>query len=568
MKTIKLAAALFAITLGALAPSAAKEPAAKAGGPQWDSRAYNISGSVFIKPAGAKNWIPAKGKVPLKTGDTVRTGKKSSADISLDNRGVITLNASTIFLIKKLQRNNALFFLEAGRFVAKVTGLKKRKERLEARTQTAVAAVRGTEFSIAYDSTLEETHVNVFEEGEVMVTSLDENGNPVGAGIVVIPHHEVMVKKEMDAMTLAQSPASRYRSAEIIGLRKKLGALEKTYKPLDERQREEERKETFGGRSGGKNADGTEETSRKSERGQDGAYDRSAQGKRGQNEKDAQGADNRDGGAKGAAGGYSNYSKYGAKSTEAGEAKNSDSDGTGHGKGKYGGTGGLGHGLGGKGRPGAGGSGLGGPGGPGGGPGSNLGDRLKGGGAGNSGSGPGGKPKSGAAGSGLGGKSGAAGSGSGDRLKSGSAGDSGSGSRIKPAAAGGTGGDLFKPGAGNDFSRPASPQDKSVDKIVTKLQDRLAASGNEGAISSPELRTLVQSAAKTSTSDAEFQTTLRVSLITRLAETSAGDTGTSFTTVPTKTAVPTTTFTKPTITSPVITKPTIINTDTKIKRTP
>lgn len=546
MKTIKLAAALFAITLGALAPSAAKEPAAKAGGAQWDSRAYNISGSVFIKPAGARNWVPAKGKIPLKTGDTVRTGKKSSADISLDNRGVITLNASTIFLIKKLQRNNSLFFLEAGRFAAKVTGLKKRRERLEARTQTAVAAVRGTEFSIAYDPALEETHVNVYEEGEVMVTSLDENGNPVGEGIVVIPRHEVMVKKEMDAMTLAQSPPSRYRSAEILGIRQKLGALEKSYKPLDERQREEERKENFSGRSGSKNAGGTEETSRKNERGQDGAYDRSAQGKRGQNEKDGQGPDSRDGGAKGAAGGYSTYSRYGAKSTEAGESKNSDSDGTGHGKGRFSGVGGLGHGLGGKGRPGA--AGLDGLGGPGGGPGSNLGDRLKAGGAGNSGSGSGGKGKSGNAG----------GSGSGSRTKAGSAGGSGSGL--------GGGGDLFKPGAGTDFSRPASPQDRGVDKIVTKLQDRLAASGNEGAISSPELRTLVQSAAKTSTSDAEFQTTLRVSLITRLAENSAGETGTSFTTVPTKTAVPTNTITRPAITSPVITKPTI--TDTRKKLTP
>ncbi|HCC48254.1 MAG TPA: hypothetical protein DEQ38_09115 [Elusimicrobia bacterium] len=543
MKAIKLAAALFAITLGALAPSAAKEPAAKAGGPQWDSRAYNISGSVFIKPAGARNWVPAKGKVPLKTGDTVRTGKKSTADISLDNRGVITLNASTVFLIKRLQRNNAFFFLEAGRFAAKVTGLKKRREKMEIRTQTAVAAVRGTEFSIAYDAALEETHVNVYEEGEVMVTSLDESGNPVGAGIVVIPRHEVMVKQEMEAMSLAQSPASRYRSAEMIGIRKKLGALEKSYKPLDERQREEERKENFSGRSGPKNSDGTEETSRKKEKGQDGGYDRSAQGKRGQNEKDGQGPDNRDGGGKGKASGeYSTYSKYGAKSTEAGEAKSSDSDGggTGHGKGRYGGTGGLGHGLGGKGRPGAGGSGLGGHGG---GPGSGLGDRLKSGAAGSSGSGSGGKPKSGSAGD--------SGSGSGSRTKSGAA-----------------GGDLFKPGAGTDFSRPASPQDKSIDKIVTKLQDRLAESGNNGAISSPELRTLVQSAAKTSSSDAEFQTTLKMSLITRLAATSSGDTGTSYTTLPTKTAVPVTTIVTPTITSPIITRPAITTTDTRTKLTP
>lgn len=553
--------------------AAAGKSEAPGGG--WDARLYGYTGSVLVRPAGGKNWTNARRGLPLSQGDVVRTGKKSSADISLDGRGIVTLNASTEFDLKTLKRKDSSFLLRAGRLIVKITGLKARAERLTVRTPTAVAAVRGTEFGVDYEKDLAETLVNVFEEGQVEVTSLDENGNPVGETITVIPRHEVRVKKEMEAMSLAQSPASRYKDPGIAAVRGKLGALEKSYQPLDRQQREEERAQTFERKGQGRTAAGYDEE--RADREGAGAYDKAGRKKGGAaGDGYADGGAGRDGGKRGEAG-YARGARDtgeeggpGGRYAKGRKGESEDDDGRAAGAHRYK-----------KGFDGE-------DGGP---------HRFKKG-RGDDDDGPG---RGGLAGKGRGGKGGK----SGDdddghlRTKAGGAGNGAAGGKIKANIAGdlkagaGTGatsaigaragaasGPILSAAADGALSRPTSATDKGVGTIVSRVQERLAATGNDGVISNSELRTMVISAAKTSPTDASFLSALNASIAERitLAETSSIQANTALgaakPTLATQTLGTNTSVigvTNPNITSPVMTNTSInsgsVNTGTVKKKT-
>jgi len=333
--TNKLICALFVALLAAGQAAAAGKSRPGSGG-DWDASIYAYTGSVLVQPAGTKRWANARKGFPLKAGDTVRTGKRSSADVSLDGRGIIAINASSEFGLRDLKRRDSSFVLRTGRFIMKITGLKQRMEKLSVRTPTAVAAVRGTEFAVTFDKNLAETLVNVFEEGEVLVSSLDENGNQVGESIVVIPRHEVRVRKEMEAMSLAQSPAQTYKDPGIFSVRKKLSTLDKEYRQPDKKEREEARAEALGG----KRPAGTEAAY--GEDAQEARAETAAQNKPGRKKAAAEGAakggaSSEGGGGGGArakaAGESGSYSRQGAAARDSGA--DGDRDGTGEGGKKY-----------------------------------------------------------------------------------------------------------------------------------------------------------------------------------------------------------------------------------------
>lgn len=500
--------------------AAGLQAAEKPGG-AWDVRLRSYAGSVLVRPAGTRRWVNAHPGLPMKQGDLVRTGKKSSADLSLDGKGLISLNASTEFLLKDPRRKDSVFTLSAGRFIAKVTGLSKLAARMSIRTPTAVCAVRGTEFGVAYDKEADETLVNVFEEGMVEVTSLDENGNPVGETISVIPRNEVRVKKEMEAMTLAPSPAQRYKDPGIFSVRKKLSELGKAYTPLEKSEREELRGELLGGSRHAKASaagDGHD-----GESGQGGAAEKGAGQKGGAEARGGAGHAGERGadGSPKASAGQGGASRAGAGAADD-DRRNSDYDGGRKARARDDESGDPRHLAGGhnrkKGPPGRGG-----------------GDDGRGPLAG----GPGGKARAGAGTQGA-----------------------GDGARTKSAGDGPPAGRVFE-GA---LSRPSSPTDKSVDTAVSRVQQQLSATGNESAIPSSELRAMVVSAAKTSASDASFQAALNASLAERLALAEAP----SLVTTRTSLAAPQTSVstaktsivgvTSPNITTPVMTNTSLTNT--------
>lgn len=133
---------------------------------EWDARLSESSGEVTVFTADEPEGVPANGELPLQAGDRVKTGAGGSAEITLDDGHVIRLREHTDFTLSGLDKARTEFSLALGSFLAKVQKLLGGHE-LRVRTQTAVAAVRGTEFAVEVDE--DSTVVGVFDEGKVEV---------------------------------------------------------------------------------------------------------------------------------------------------------------------------------------------------------------------------------------------------------------------------------------------------------------------------------------------------------------------------------------------------------------
>lgn len=121
----------------------------------------SIQGSVEVQKKGETTWQKIKTGSILKTGDRIRTGKKSQA-VSVTKEGhKITIRQNTLFLISKLGPVEWDFEQELGKARLKVAKLASGQS-LRVKTPTAVCAVRGTEFEV---TVLEDksTVLDVFE---------------------------------------------------------------------------------------------------------------------------------------------------------------------------------------------------------------------------------------------------------------------------------------------------------------------------------------------------------------------------------------------------------------------
>jgi len=151
----------------------------------FDARLASFSGTVDVQASGETDaWREAEAGMPLSAGDKVRTGADSSAEITLDGSGIIRLGESSEVTASSLKTSSSSFFLSMGSLVSKIKGLLKKEARLQVRTPTAVAAVRGTEFCVEHDAAANETTAGVFDEGRLDVSSLDADGKTVTEGIV------------------------------------------------------------------------------------------------------------------------------------------------------------------------------------------------------------------------------------------------------------------------------------------------------------------------------------------------------------------------------------------------
>ena len=170
MAPLRLQACLWAALLlaGASGTVRAQEPSAPAAGAEesWDARFTKVEGDVSVRTAGTDDWRDAAEGVPLDAGDEVEVGDDGSAEITLEGDNVIQLSSGTDFTVASLSKKTAAVQLTAGSLIAKLASFLGRHE-LEVQTQTAVAAVRGTEFGVGVAEG--QTTVGVFDEGKVGV---------------------------------------------------------------------------------------------------------------------------------------------------------------------------------------------------------------------------------------------------------------------------------------------------------------------------------------------------------------------------------------------------------------
>jgi hypothetical protein len=206
----------------------------------FDARLGAISGTVEVLAApGTDSWSEAEEGMPLSAGDKVRSGEDASAEISLDDGGVIGVGENSTVKVSSLGRSSASFFLDMGSLVAKKHGLLKKKlERLEVRTPAAVAAVRGTEFCVEHDPTENETTAGVFDEGKLSVSAIDADGRLVAEGLVE-QGNEVSLRAGAREVRPARMRRLLRRRTQILAMRGRLGALRQAWKRMSPEKRKE-----------------------------------------------------------------------------------------------------------------------------------------------------------------------------------------------------------------------------------------------------------------------------------------------------------------------------------------
>lgn len=181
-RTLMLAAVLMAAT----APSFAA-----------DAVVLKVSGPVFVRPAGARADIPARGGEELIFGDAVKTGAGAVAQVSLGERGAVLIRENSTFTLEGDPQSTVLDF-PLGEFLI---GLRRKLEKgqlFRVRTPAAIAAVRGTLFWGKTDADKTTTYAGfgqsilVTAKGRVVVVNAGETTTiPFGGAPLPATKHKI-----------------------------------------------------------------------------------------------------------------------------------------------------------------------------------------------------------------------------------------------------------------------------------------------------------------------------------------------------------------------------------------
>lgn len=139
---------------------------------QAAAKLSSLTGNVYFRPSGTKDWNLIKQSRELASGDQLRTEARSRATVTFDDGSRIEIGPNGNFAVQESspQRNSVVMSL--GSMRAWVTKGLSRQFRV--RTPTAVCSVRGTEFGV--EVTPAGTSVQMFE-GVLAVA--DNAGNEV-----------------------------------------------------------------------------------------------------------------------------------------------------------------------------------------------------------------------------------------------------------------------------------------------------------------------------------------------------------------------------------------------------
>jgi len=135
-----------------------------------------MNGDVKIQEAGTTQWYPAEAGMSVSDGDTIRTGKGASLELSMDDGDnvIVSLyeNSTAIMRGSSLSRID----LPEGRIRSYVKKLNKGSS-FEIKTPTVIAGARGSSWDVEASGAGFST-VEAFED-VIFVKSVDEKGNIV-----------------------------------------------------------------------------------------------------------------------------------------------------------------------------------------------------------------------------------------------------------------------------------------------------------------------------------------------------------------------------------------------------
>ena len=194
---------------------------------EWEARIVKVEGEAYVRPQDQPDqYYPAQEGAPLQAGDQIQTGSDGSCELLLEEGNLIHLNSRSQFTLTSLRKQDSSFELSFGSLLAKLTGLVQYHARVEIRTPTAVAAVRGTEFGAeAGDG---ETHFGVFDEGKVEVREAGGRRS-----VMLTPNREVNVVRGQALPEPGQLRLFREYRERMNAIRARHQALRGTWRRRD-----------------------------------------------------------------------------------------------------------------------------------------------------------------------------------------------------------------------------------------------------------------------------------------------------------------------------------------------
>ena|GEM_PF-912306 len=210
----------------------------------WEARVRRVSGEVMARASEEAAWSALKGEMPLYAGDSVKT-ENGTAEISLDAKGLITVDRNSEFKAVSLGKGETAFTLKFGGMAAKIQHFLDDKLSLQVLTPSAVCVVRGTEFAVEYSRLNKTTVAAVFDEGGVAASPLNAAGEKQGEFPLGKNSELAMAPDQKRFKTVPLSRMGRYRSA-IAGMKKRLALMAGTWAPMPAERKEALRARVFG----------------------------------------------------------------------------------------------------------------------------------------------------------------------------------------------------------------------------------------------------------------------------------------------------------------------------------
>ena len=207
----------------------------------WSPRVTAVSGDVTVFEKGSEEGLPAEAETPLEDGDRIEVGEGAAAEVALEPDSLLELGEKTSFTVGSTAREASWFSLDLGSFVAKLKSFAEGRSRLEVRTPTAVAAVRGTEFAVQVGED-GATDVAVYDEGKVAVTASEDGGGET----LLSAQKELTLRRGERAGKPHALKRMKARRERLVRLRERRAQLRKNWRRMNPNQRREARQRWLG----------------------------------------------------------------------------------------------------------------------------------------------------------------------------------------------------------------------------------------------------------------------------------------------------------------------------------
>jgi hypothetical protein len=168
-------------------------------------------GDADICPQGKTSWAPLEVGSSVALGDSIRTQAESQVEITFNGNNTLRLDENTGVRIKQGKDSSGQsiidVFMGGGTMLSNIKKLSGGNNRYRVTTPTAVAAIRGTFFSVFFDPAERASHVHCLEGKVWVVNPL----LPLVAPLIIVPGFFTSVTMGMVPIAPAHIPPGHWK---------------------------------------------------------------------------------------------------------------------------------------------------------------------------------------------------------------------------------------------------------------------------------------------------------------------------------------------------------------------